>query len=117
MTKSTTESSTEKKSGAATGSGSDLEITSFEGKLGELETLVEELESGELELADSLDRFKKGIALSKDCRELLDSAQQTVETLIDPDDERSLRPFDARSGSEPEAKSATPAAGSGETSG
>lgn len=83
-------SSEKKKTETASGS----EITSFEGKLGQLEQLVEELESGELELADSLDRFQKGIALSKDCRELLDNAQQTVETLIDPDDERSLRPFD-----------------------
>ncbi|MDT8409352.1 MAG: exodeoxyribonuclease VII small subunit [Wenzhouxiangellaceae bacterium] len=55
----------------------------FEQKLAQLEKLVEELESGELELADSLDRFKQGIELSKQCRSMLDQAQQAVETLSD----------------------------------
>lgn len=67
---------------------------SFEARLGKLEQLVEALESGELELADSLDRFKQGVELSNQCRDMLDQAQQTIEKLSDPDDEKSARPFD-----------------------
>jgi exodeoxyribonuclease VII small subunit len=55
---------------------------SFESKLAELETLVEALEGGDLELAESLERFKRGVALSQDCRTMLDAAQQQVETLL-----------------------------------
>lgn len=55
---------------------------SFEKTLAELETLVEQLESGELELADSLDKFKRGIELSKRCRAMLDQAQQTIDDVM-----------------------------------
>ncbi len=58
---------------------------SFETTLAELETLVEQLESGELELADSLDKFKRGIELSKQCRAMLDQAQQTIDEVMASD--------------------------------
>jgi len=54
----------------------------FEQKLAELESLVEQLESGELELADSLERFKAGIELSRQCRDQLEQARQTVEQVM-----------------------------------
>ena len=57
----------------------------FEQKLAELETLVEQLESGELELADSLKRFQRGVELSRECRQMLDEAQQTVEQVMRED--------------------------------
>lgn len=56
---------------------------SFEQTLAELETLVEQLESGKLELADSLEKFKRGIELSRQCRIMLDKAQQTVDEVMD----------------------------------
>lgn len=55
---------------------------SFEQKLAELESLVEQLESGELELADSLERFKTGIDLSRQCREQLEQARQAVDQVM-----------------------------------
>lgn len=58
---------------------------SFEKTLAELEALVEQLESGELELADSLDKFKRGIELSKHCRAMLDQAQQTIDEVMASD--------------------------------
>jgi len=58
---------------------------SFETTLAELETLVEQLESGELELADSLEKFKRGIELSKQCRAVLDEAQQTIDEVMASD--------------------------------
>jgi len=66
----------------------------FESSLEELESLVEALESGELSLAESLERFKRGVTLSKQCHDMLDQARQSVEVLSDPDDEASAQAFD-----------------------
>ncbi|HSH27640.1 MAG TPA: exodeoxyribonuclease VII small subunit [Wenzhouxiangella sp.] len=84
------ESSTKKVGAKAAGRKPD-----FEASLKELEGLVEALESGELSLADSLDRFKRGVELSRHCHEMLDQARQSVEILTRVDDEDSAQPFDA----------------------
>ena len=41
----------------------------FERSLNDLEKIVEELESGDLSLEDSLKAFEKGIKLARDCQE------------------------------------------------
>jgi len=56
----------------------------FEQTLAELEKLVEQLETGELSLDESLAGFKRGIELSRRCQNVLDKAQQTVEQLVQP---------------------------------
>lgn len=77
-----------------TAKAGDAEPQDFESSLEELEGLVEALESGELSLADSLDRFKRGVTLSKRCHQLLDQARQSVEVLTNPEDEDSATDFD-----------------------
>ena len=67
----------------------------FEQALGELETLIAQLESGELSLDQSLKQFKRGVELTRHCQGILDQAQQVVEQLIDPDDESSAVPFES----------------------
>ena len=66
---------------------------SFEKALAELEALVEKLESGDSELDESLADFKRGVELTRQCQGILDQAQQTVEKLLDPDDESSAQAF------------------------
>jgi len=66
----------------------------FEKTLAELEKLVVNLEEGELSLDESLSGFKRGIELTRRCQTVLDNAQQTVEQLINPEDEDSLTPFE-----------------------
>jgi len=66
----------------------------FEKALAELESLVDKLESGELSLDESLTRFQRGVELTRQCQAVLDRAQQTVETLLNPDDESSTQAFD-----------------------
>jgi len=53
----------------------------FEQALTELETLVAQLESGDLSLDQSLTHFKRGVELTRHCQSILDDAQQTVEIL------------------------------------
>jgi exodeoxyribonuclease VII small subunit len=66
----------------------------FEKTLVELEKLVVNLEEGDLSLDESLTSFKQGIELTRQCQSVLDNAQQTVEQLIDTEDETSLKPFE-----------------------
>ncbi len=66
----------------------------FEKTLAELEKLVESLEQGDLSLDESLAGFKRGIELTRQCQSALDNAEQTVEQLLDNQDEDSLEPFD-----------------------
>ncbi len=72
---------------------STSEQPDFEASLEQLEKIVEQLESGELSLADSLEHFEQGVALSKQCHQLLDRARQSVELLTQPEDENSAVEF------------------------
>jgi exodeoxyribonuclease VII small subunit len=53
----------------------------FEESLSELEALVENMETGELSLEDSLRAFERGIALTRYCQQALQAAEQKVEIL------------------------------------
>ncbi len=54
----------------------------LEKSLADLETIVEELESGELSLDRSLQMFEKGIQLSRECQAALKEAEQKVQVLV-----------------------------------
>lgn len=70
------------------------ELPDFERALEELESVVEQLESGDLSLDQSLQHFKRGVELTRHCQGVLEQAQQTVEQLMDPADESSAVPFE-----------------------
>lgn len=63
--------------------------TKFEDALGELETLVESLESGDQSLESSLEQFERGVALSRFCQQSLSEAEQKVKILMNDTDEDS----------------------------
>lgn len=71
-------------------------LPDFEKSLEELETLVEQMESGDLSLDDSLKQFKRGVELTRHCQGVLEKAQQTVEKLVDNSDDSSAVPFENR---------------------
>ena len=54
---------------------------SFEEALQALQEIVESLESGSLGLEESLARFEQGIGLLKTCNDVLEQAEQRIETL------------------------------------
>ena len=56
---------------------------SFENAIAELETLVEEMEHGEISLEDSLKKFERGIELTRTCQKALQDAEQKVQLLIE----------------------------------
>lgn len=53
----------------------------FEETLEKLNKIVSELESGNLPLEESLEKFKEGIALSGECKKKLEEAKLVVETV------------------------------------
>jgi exodeoxyribonuclease VII small subunit len=55
----------------------------FEEAVEELETIVEELEEGELALEDAMERFERGLGLVEACRGKLERAELKVEELLD----------------------------------
>lgn len=54
----------------------------FEASLAQLETIVRQLEAGDLPLEESLKLFEKGVALSRECRERLNEAERRIEILM-----------------------------------
>ena len=55
----------------------------FETSMNELEKILNELESGELELAKSLDLFEKGVNLYKDCKGQLSVVEKKISELTE----------------------------------
>ncbi len=54
----------------------------FEESMKELENIVKSMEDGTMPIEESISAFEKGIALVKDCRKLLDSAEKKVNALV-----------------------------------
>lgn len=54
----------------------------FEEAVKELETVVSSLERGDNSLDESIALFEKGIKLSKQCQEMLDTAEKKVRVLM-----------------------------------
>ena len=66
----------------------------FEKSMSELESVVEQLERGELPLEESLRAIERGVALTRTCQSALSDAEQKVEQLLKrPGQEDSVVPF------------------------
>jgi len=67
--------------------------TDFEASLKALNTIVENMEQGELSLEDSLKQFEEGIKLTRQCQQSLQEAEQKVEILTAQGEEMALAAF------------------------
>ena len=65
----------------------------FEAGLQQLETIVKEMESGELPLERALELFERGMKLSEVCRKQLEEAETRVEILMKRAGEMQPEPF------------------------
>lgn len=68
-------------------------VASFESGLTELESVVKQLESGDLPLEQALALFEKGMQLSESCRKQLEEAETKIEMLIKKNDKIQAEPF------------------------
>ncbi|MDQ0337724.1 exodeoxyribonuclease VII small subunit [Caldalkalibacillus uzonensis] len=59
------------------------ETLSFEEAIGQLETIVEQLESGDVPLEQAIQLFQKGMRLSNVCHDKLKKVEQQVNILLE----------------------------------
>ncbi len=69
------------------------ENMTFEATIEELDSLVDQLENGDLALDDALRKFERGIALARAGQTKLSDAEQRVSILLSEDDEAALSDF------------------------
>lgn len=73
-----------------------IETMNFEQALGELETIVRNLETGQAPLEDSITAYERGIELKKHCEKKLKDAQAKIEKItIDKEGHAKTEPFDS----------------------
>ena len=65
----------------------------FEEAIKKLEEISKELESGNLSLDESVDKFEEGMKLSKTCTKMLNEAEKRINILINNDGEISEENF------------------------
>ncbi len=63
----------------------DLSGVTYEAALLELETIIARIESGEVALEESLRQYRRGAALVRRCREVLDGARAEIERIAAAD--------------------------------
>jgi exodeoxyribonuclease VII small subunit len=54
----------------------------FEDKIKELETIINELENGEIDLEDSIEKYTKAMKLVKECDEQLKNIEENVNKIV-----------------------------------
>ncbi|RDV29387.1 exodeoxyribonuclease VII small subunit [Alteromonas aestuariivivens] len=65
----------------------------FEQTLSELESIVNEMEQGELPLNEALEKFERGVKLSRLGQQALDQAEQKVKILLSEQGQETLQEF------------------------
>ena len=74
-----------------------VENLSFEESLTELDTIVQNLEQGELSLEESMTLFERGLKLSQVSQSKLQDAEQKIKILLTKDGQIQLSDFDISS--------------------
>ncbi len=72
-----------KKNTSVPADDADLDGVDFEAALTELETLVTQMEAGEMTLEASLSAFERGVKLTRHCQAALKNAELKVKVLTD----------------------------------
>lgn len=59
--------------------------TNFEESMKNLEQIVAELENGNLNLDESVNKFENGIKIAKECNRILEEAEKKITILLEKD--------------------------------
>ncbi|MEE4290087.1 MAG: exodeoxyribonuclease VII small subunit [Erythrobacter sp.] len=68
--------------GNGSAKGADIDQMSFEEALGALETIVQQLERGDVPLDQSITLYERGELLRAACQKRLDAAQARIEKIV-----------------------------------
>lgn len=61
--------------------GDDVSALTYEVAIAELEAIIARIESGEIPLEESLQQYRRGAALVRRCRDVLDAAKTEVQRI------------------------------------
>ena len=64
-----------------------MEELNFEESMKKLETIVVELENGNLNLDESVKKFEEGMKIAKQCNNMLEEAEKKITILLEKDGE------------------------------
>lgn len=67
----------------------------FEESMKKLETIVTELENGNLNLDESVKKFEDGMKIAKQCNNILEEAEKKITILLEKDGELKEENFEA----------------------
>ena len=68
----------------------------YEASVNELESLVNQLEQGDISLEESLKLYENGVLLTRDCQQSLQAAEQKVQMLLKQSGQDKLVDFDQK---------------------
>ena len=80
--------------------GKRVDALSFDATLDELETIVQQMEQGELPLEEALRQYERGVQLVRAGQQKLNQAEQKVQILLAEQGEERLAPFTTTQGEE-----------------
>lgn len=66
----------------------------FEESMKKLETIVTELENGNLNLDESVKKFEEGMKIAKQCNNILENAEKKITILLEKNGDFEEKPFD-----------------------
>ena len=66
----------------------------FEESIKKLETIVTELENGNLSLDESMNKFEEGMKVAKQCNNILETAEKKITILLEKDGELKEEKFE-----------------------
>lgn len=69
-------------------------LPSLESSLAEINTLIEQMEKGDLSLEQSLTQFERGVTLIKHAQKILQTAEQKVQILMGNSGDEKLLPYE-----------------------
>lgn len=64
-----------------------MENINYEEAMEKLEKIADELEKGDLNLEESINKFEEGMKLSKKCNEIIENAEKKITILLQKDGE------------------------------
>ena len=67
----------------------------FEESMKKLESIVNELENGNLNLDESVEKFEKGMKIAKQCNTILEDSEKKITILLEKDGELKEEKFEA----------------------
>lgn len=72
----------------------NTKLPSLEQSISEINTLIEQMEKGDLTLEQSLSQFERGVTLIKHAQKILQTAEQKVQILMANNGDEKLMPYE-----------------------